>query len=210
MNLALVVAKEQAATSEAYAAIEPAIDAMLTATKDSYARADAANQESRTSTNSGMLIAILLIAIAVCAFAFWIGRSVARPIRSMTDAMGKLAQGKHDIAVAGAERSDEIGSMARAMLVFRDGAIERERLESEAEEQRQRADEERRHNEHARAAAAREVQTVVNLLGAGLERLAQGETVARSGEQQASVGAQLVAEAPELVPTAPDVGSDQH
>jgi len=60
-------------------------------------------------------------------------RSVVRPMERLRLAMGRLAEGRTDVALPEAERRDEVGTMARAVLVFRDSAIERESLRGEQE-----------------------------------------------------------------------------
>lgn len=50
-----------------------------------------------------------------------LSRQIARPITLLTDAMAQLASGRHDIVVE-ADRTDELGDMARAVAVFRDTA----------------------------------------------------------------------------------------
>ncbi|WP_181700297.1 methyl-accepting chemotaxis protein [Chthonobacter albigriseus] len=61
---------------------------------------------------------------------------IQRPIRSLTAGMMRLADGDTGLVLAGAERKDEIGAMTRAVLVFRDNAIERQRLEAQAQAER--------------------------------------------------------------------------
>ena len=46
--------------------------------------------------------------------------------------MGDLAAGRNDIAVPDVERRDELGDMARAVLVFRDAAVAKQAAEAEA------------------------------------------------------------------------------
>ncbi|UMY15727.1 cache domain-containing protein [Methylobacterium organophilum] len=79
------------------------------------------------------------IMIALAAVSGLIIRSIIRPNNRLLDAMGVLATGETGVALEEAKRSDEIGAMARAVLVFRDNAIERQRLERE-----QAAEQERR------------------------------------------------------------------
>ena len=62
-------------------------------------------------------------------------RSVARPLQRLADVMLHIAQGRFDEPVEGLKRGDEVGVMARAVLVFRDNAV----ALREAQEQRQRA-----------------------------------------------------------------------
>ena len=60
--------------------------------------------------------------------AFLIGRSIVRPISSMTIAMKRLAEGDNEVEVPARENTDEVGEMARAVEVFKQNAIENRRL----------------------------------------------------------------------------------
>src|SRR5258708_38476251 len=55
----------------------------------------------------------------------------ALPISGLAGAMKRLAEGDLSAAIPTARADDEIGAMARAVLVFRDHARERDRLEAE-------------------------------------------------------------------------------
>ena len=92
------------------------------------------------------LVPIGLIAVTMAvAFGFWmVRRSVVNPLEEIVQEIGKLADGNFDVVLPGLERKDEIGQMARAVLVFRDAGREKIRLEGEAAEQREISDEERR------------------------------------------------------------------
>ena len=92
---------------------------------------------------TGIVTALLAIAIGAL-FAVIIGRAISRPIVRMTGAMGVLAKGDLTVAVPAVGRKDEIGEMADAVQVFRDNAVEVERLTKEQEEQEKRAAEEKR------------------------------------------------------------------
>ncbi|HEY6964628.1 MAG TPA: methyl-accepting chemotaxis protein [Erythrobacter sp.] len=61
-------------------------------------------------------------------------RSIAQPIVALTRAVTDLSRGSNDIDIPGTGRSDELGAMAQAMLVFRDAAVERQRAVAEREE----------------------------------------------------------------------------
>ena len=100
--------------------------------------------------------------------------SITRPVGQLVDTMGALAKGQNDIEVPGAERGDELGHMARAVLIFRDAAVEKDRLEAESADQQKASEVERQRNEAARAAAAAQVKHVVDAVGEGLEQLAKG------------------------------------
>ncbi|MFH6785148.1 MULTISPECIES: methyl-accepting chemotaxis protein [Methylobacterium] len=83
-----------------------------------------------------LALAGLVIMLVLAAASLLIVRSVVRPMERLRKTMTTLSEGRTDFAVPEAGRRDEVGAMARAVLVFRDNAIERERLrgESEAEE----------------------------------------------------------------------------
>jgi methyl-accepting chemotaxis protein len=71
-------------------------------------------------------------------------RSVIRPLRGMTDRMTKLAAKDFTVQLAGLDRKDEIGEMARAVEVFRTSGLDVERMRAEQGAQEQRAAAERR------------------------------------------------------------------
>ena len=60
-----------------------------------------------------------------------------------------MRKGKNDIEVPGTERGDEIGHMARAVLIFRDAAVEKIRLEAASADQQKASEVERQRNEAA-------------------------------------------------------------
>jgi methyl-accepting chemotaxis protein len=108
--------------------------------------------------------------------------AIGKPVRSMTDAMTKLANGELDVTIPAQGRKDEVGKMAAAVQHFKDAGIEKLRLEGETLEARKAADEARRQGEAERAAIAAEQQQVVDGLAQGLERLAAGAMTFRLTE----------------------------
>ncbi len=108
-------------------------------------------------------------------FVVWLvlGRVVTRPLTGMTEAMRRLAEGDTTIEVPAQDRTDEIGQMAGAVLVFRDAAIENARLEREAGEHSAREKGEREAAGRAQQEAIRQERLVVaNSIGVGLANLA--------------------------------------
>jgi methyl-accepting chemotaxis protein len=110
-----------------------------------------------------------------------IRRSVARPLREISRTTTAIAGGAYELDVPYGERRDEIGNVARAVLVFRDAAVDKQRLERERAGERERAEQERGQNEQAQAKAAAEQAGVVHALAEGLGRLAQGDLTFRLG-----------------------------
>ncbi|MEM1047463.1 MAG: HAMP domain-containing methyl-accepting chemotaxis protein [Pseudomonadota bacterium] len=76
--------------------------------------------------------AICLLFAAAASFV--IARSITVPVRSMTHAMQQLAEGNLETAVPAIDYKDEIGDMAKTVQVFKDNALERQRLKSRAAE----------------------------------------------------------------------------
>ncbi|MBX9634605.1 MAG: cache domain-containing protein, partial [Magnetospirillum sp.] len=86
-----------------------------------------------------------LIGVAVaCLSAWWVSRGITRPIGHLTDQMLILANGDYSIPIDGRDRADEIGAMARAVVVFKDNGLQIAALLAEQEALRKRNEEDRR------------------------------------------------------------------
>ena len=81
----------------------------------------------------GMIAAIAIVVIGV-----------TRPIGRLTGIMGRLASGDVTTEVALRDRRDEIGTMAGAVQVFKDGMIQARALEAETVQARLAAEEQRK------------------------------------------------------------------
>lgn len=115
------------------------------------------------------IMVLLILAIIV-------GRSLTMSIRRLTATMTSLARGTDEDlrqSIPGVTRLDELGEMAKAVLVFKDSAIENARLEREAADRRAEAEGDRDRNELAqRQAIEQERSVVATTVGAALSRLA--------------------------------------
>jgi methyl-accepting chemotaxis protein len=89
--------------------------------------------------------------------------------------MLSLANGETQAEVAGLERKDEVGQMAQAVAVFRDSALERIRLEQEADANRSLSEKERIARQKQEAEDAANIKFAVDNLAAGLSRLSDGD-----------------------------------
>ncbi len=98
-----------------------------------YARgtADDAAQQLATSqarTRTGIIaVGIAMVALGL-GFSWLIGRSITRPLNGLASVMKRLADGDTSARIPATHARDEIGEMARTVIVFRDNMIERERL----------------------------------------------------------------------------------
>ncbi|WP_316859247.1 HAMP domain-containing methyl-accepting chemotaxis protein [uncultured Cohaesibacter sp.] len=76
--------------------------------------------------SSGFIIFVVIALISAL-----IALSITRPIMRLVQSMLELAQGHLDVDIAHCDREDEIGSMNRAMVIFRDNARQRIQLEEQ-------------------------------------------------------------------------------
>ncbi len=140
----------------------------------------------------------LTLAAAMAAglfLAMLLSAAISKPTRRLTNVMARLAEGDTSVDIADSERGDEIGDMSRAVSVFRDNAIESEKLRS-AQAAEQEARDAHQHRIEALIASFRE--TVIDLTSSvgdtaqGLEETARaltgiaGESSERAGETAAA------------------------
>ncbi|MFC4170607.1 methyl-accepting chemotaxis protein [Microvirga sp. GCM10011540] len=96
-----------------------------------------AKQEARELASNTSTALILAGTLGILVAAGLVGAitvfGITRPLGTMTSAMARLANGDLTVNVAGAERKDEVGQLARALQVFKDNAIEAKRLAAEQE-----------------------------------------------------------------------------
>ena len=84
------------------------------------------------ATTIAMMLGVAAVALALGLLcAVLIGRGIVRPITAMTRAMVQLAGGDRAVAVPARDNADEVGDMARAVEVFRQNAVEADRLAAE-------------------------------------------------------------------------------
>jgi methyl-accepting chemotaxis protein len=133
-----------------------------------------------------IIVAALSLLASGAIAVFYVQRNLMRRLCAIGDAMRRLSAGDTGLDVPAAEDRDEIGEMARAVRVFRDGAVARERLESEAAEQQRSheetqakvAEEQRRSMDEQRKSAQEQAQ-VVRALKVGLAKLSGGDLTFR-------------------------------
>ncbi|HKT85915.1 MAG TPA: methyl-accepting chemotaxis protein [Novosphingobium sp.] len=137
------------------------------------------------------MFAFALVAALNGAFALILTRrDVSGPLKSMAEAMLKLADGDNNITVAGTDQTNEIGDMARSLEVFRRGYLKLDRMRAEAAEAA-RAEVEQQKEMQRERQEARERQTQALLELADKFEQTVGEVV--SGVAAASSQLQLTA-----------------
>jgi methyl-accepting chemotaxis protein len=157
-------------------------------------------------------IAVLVIMVLVVGLSLWLAHSITSPVNRIVGAMHELATGNIAITVPATERKDEIGKMADALTVFKDNAVEMERMRTEQTELKRQQEIARRDalgelgDELERTvkavmdtmiAAAEEMKhTASSMTSIASETSKQAETVAHASEE-ASHNVETVASAAE-------------
>jgi len=98
----------------------------------------AVREAALTQLGRGFGELVLLVLLA-----WGISRAIARPLRDLTVRMDELAGGKLDVTIPH-DQGGEIGAMQRAVAVFKDKAVEVERLTKAQAEEQGRAEVEQR------------------------------------------------------------------
>jgi methyl-accepting chemotaxis protein len=103
-------------------------------------------------TNRVALLASVLVILGglVCILALI--RAIVPPLRGISAAMDGIAGGEFATPIPGLDRRDELGAMARALKIFRDGLAENAALRGAQEQQRASAEAERNAALHQMAA----------------------------------------------------------
>ncbi len=169
-----------------------------------------------TETMQLEVIAVEVVAIAAIIIgillAFLTGRAISRPIIEMTTAMRRLADGDTSAEVPAQNRGDEIGVMAQAVQVFKENAIETNRLREERLRREESAEQEKRQATLQMAddlessvknvvdgvgSAADEMKVTAQSLSAASEQTTSRASTVAAASEEATVTAQTVASAAE-------------
>jgi methyl-accepting chemotaxis protein len=177
-----------------------------------YAAALAASEEVNREADRMTWIALAAAVAAMTVFGILIARGVARPILALAGIMRKLADGLLDLDVPGRERRDEIGTMARAVEVFRGNAVEMRRLEAEQAAAEARTAAERRAAMlavadgfeaqvrgivQAVASAAMQVEAAAQTVAASADQTRRQSTAVSGASEEATTNVDMVAGATE-------------
>lgn len=135
---------------------------------------DEVGRDAEADNSNAMLTALAVAAISILfgiGAAVLIGRATSRPITAITERMQALASGNLAVEIEDQDRKDEIGKMAVTVQVFKENAVERERLARQ-----QAAEQEERNRRAGRiddltTAFDHNVGTILQALGAAAQQL---------------------------------------
>lgn len=119
----------------------------------------------------GMLIGIAVAVVMALAIA---QKGITTPMARLREQMTLLASGQTRDDIDGLDRKDELGQMAEAVAVFRQNALERLRLEQEAEDSRSLSEKEQLERDAAKAREAADIKFAVDKLAQALSELSDG------------------------------------
>lgn len=155
--------------------------------------------------------ALVILGIALFCSIF-IGRSISKPVIKLNGSMQELADGNLDIEIGMHGRKDEIGAMAKTVLVFQENAKQVEFLKKEQEQAELRSVEEKRATMNnladsfeetvggivnVVASASTELQASAKNLSEMSEQTNQQTSTVAAATEEASASVQTVASAAE-------------
>ncbi|MDE2376930.1 methyl-accepting chemotaxis protein [Bradyrhizobium sp.] len=173
---------------------------------------DGAKVLGETTFLTTLLWVLMGVGIGIAATIVYLTtKSIVPPILGMVSAMGRLAGGDHSVEIPAPDRHDEIGLMARAVIVFKENMIKAKELAArEAEALSQRMARATRVNELTQefdssitsvlrsvASASTELQATASQMSATAEETSTQATAVSAATEEASANVQTVAAASE-------------
>jgi methyl-accepting chemotaxis protein len=160
---------------------------------------DSLFDQTRVDSHNSLVAFFLIMAAAfgaAVALILLVGYGISSGINLMTLVMTRLAAGDNDVIVPDSGRRDEIGDMARAVQVFKDNALENERLRQAQEgEQHRMQDLLKSEMLNLSEVLEGEVATTVGDISTQAERLSEGANQLSATAQKLRETAQSVSAA---------------
>ncbi|MBR1219857.1 methyl-accepting chemotaxis protein [Bradyrhizobium sp. U87765 SZCCT0131] len=200
--------------------IRPAVDQATGIMHDAVAFAERGARDTKDAAEAeaeragridfALSLVVMLAMIGAAAFAF-IG--VARPLTRLTRALGRMAAGETALTIPGARRGDEIGDLARTVVVIADNAEANARTEAATRIRQDEVVAQQRRQEMRRlagdfetrvgqivetvSAAAHELETSAGMLAGTADRARELTSAVVAASDVASSNVQSVATATE-------------
>jgi methyl-accepting chemotaxis protein len=135
-----------------------------------------------------MAVAASIAALLILLTTMFLVRQVTKPLKAVAETLTVLADGGTDVEVRYADRSDEIGVIARTVDIFRTNRIERRQLEAD------RLDAEKATTEQRKAERSQFVEAFRAKIGGIIEQVLNSSHRFEKDTQQLSVTAHSTAE----------------
>lgn len=171
----------------AFAEIAPKFTAITSELVDIAAKeSNLLSAESDTTVFTTLAAVIIGLVIVLFAGFLAIRSWLVRPIQKMSLTMNVLADGDLTASVDGTDRRDEVGTMAKAVQVFKDNGLRARALEEEAAATRSASEAERLRVAEQDRQRAKEMAQATSGLAEGLKHLSNGDLTVRLSEPFAS------------------------
>ncbi len=102
------------------------------------------NHGAAESERKDTILITMVVLILTLLTSIFFSAMITNPITSLTQVMNKIAANDIEVAIPYTEQKDEIGAMAGSVQIFKENAIERQRLEAEQKEAELRAEEDKK------------------------------------------------------------------
>ena len=122
------------------AAMIGAIDRLSNETRRREQLAQAKFDETLRDIYRTIAIVGLSFLVVILVVGILVALSIRLPLRDLETAMEAITDGRYDHDVQGTKATDEIGAMARAVVVFRDNAIAKRKAEDELRASKEQAE----------------------------------------------------------------------
>jgi methyl-accepting chemotaxis protein len=150
------------------------------------------------SAERNMILGTVAILAAAIVLALLLGRGLSRPLTAITAVMNRLSSGDTTIAIPGSERRDELGTMAKAVDVFRLNMIEAGTLREAQEADKAKSEFEKQALQQRMAdrfeADVKGVVAAVARATGGMQQVAGDITTSVNGTSQRASAAATAAE----------------
>ncbi len=219
----LVKAIESRAGEDAFAEIDDILDKNGDGIADNLARFEQSLRGEMDEAKKeqegwlGRLTLISSLTYVVTALLMIVGLvitagAIIRPVNALTKSMRRLADGDRQTEIPALSQKDEVGEMARAVDVFKQNAIEMDRLRAEQDRQKKAAEEDRRKGMHALAdnfdhsvggvmrqvlSSVTDLETTAQNMSTIADETMRQATAVAAASQEASTNVQTVASAAE-------------
>ncbi|KQV44196.1 MULTISPECIES: methyl-accepting chemotaxis protein [unclassified Rhizobium] len=134
---------------------------------------------------------IAVLAAVMLGLYFAVRRFVKKPLAGLVADVETLSRGVYTNPIAGQDRADETGSVAKALEGFRHQLADTKRLEAEAQHERRQSEEQRNQTEAERAQSNALQRDIVTRLGKSLSHLSAGDLAYRIADDFPGEYAQL-------------------
>ena len=155
-----------------------------------------------------LLVIVIAAGITGAILAWMVARSITLPLNGVIAVMNALTAGNLEVEVAGQDRRDEAGSVAKAVGVFKEGLVEAERLRAQQQAEQERQIERGRKMEAAVTAFDKVITDVVNgVTSAATELQSTAQSMSTTAEQTARQSTAVAAASEETTQNVQTVAS---